>query len=605
MPVPSRQTIDEVRRRANLVEVAGRYTTLKKAGREYRGLSPFTEEKTPSFFVNPEKNAFYCFSTQEAGDVIGFVRKLESFSFSEAIEHLAEKFGIQVEYEKGGPSRQEVSLRKRLFEVHEQAASFFQSAFRAENDEGRRIRSYWTEDRRFSLETATDVGIGLAPVDPVLFPDFLRKKNFSDEVLDASGLFFERRHPQGRFFPRFRGRLMIPVRDVQGRVVAFTARVTPLTPEDDKTRDAKYVNSPETPLFQKRRIVFGLERAGKEVRGGKPLLLVEGQLDVIRCWEAGFPEAIALQGTAAGAEQLGLIRRFTDGAVVLLDGDRAGQDAAFKLLPLGFEADVDLKFASLPAGSDPDDLLMKDGPEALRNLQETALPPMKFALNVIAPDPGTMDPAARANACGEVFELIRHVKSGVLREEYLDFAARHLRFDPEALRGDYRRFSSGRSPAREEGTAPRSDLQLTEHEEVLLFLLLHFSDIRESLTQLSICEWITNNTTAANLLRRFAAEISEGSFESIDEFRDHCESDEEESLLNRLLARVADVRDPLSLASQSLRELVREFASREISSLVDQMNSVPVGDPRLKDLQRRRRELRILHQQPPDLPRIS
>lgn len=603
VPTISRQTIDEVRRRANLVEIAGRYTALKRAGREYRGLSPFAEEKTPSFFVNPEKNVFSCFSTQEAGDVFGFVQRMENLSFQEAVEHLAEKVGVPVEYEAGGPTPGEVSLRKRLFEANAQAASFFADRFQADDEAGRAIRRYWTEDRGFSASTATEAGIGFAPTDPEALSGFLRRKGIDDEALDGSGLFYERRHAGGRFFPRFRGRLVVPVRDVQGRVVGFTARVTPLLPEDDKTRDAKYVNSPETPLFQKRRIVFGLERAGKALRDGGRFLLVEGQLDVIRCWEAGIAETIALQGTAAGAEQFALLRRFATGVDVLLDGDRAGTAAAFKLISLGFEAGIELRFATLPEGEDPDDLVRRGGAGAVAPLRQAAESPIRFALRFLAPDPGRMDAAERAGVTEPLFDLLRSLDTEILREDYLEQSARYLRVDPQALRNDFERFRAGRrGVSRDSGDAPVvSDLRLTENEEVLLFLLLHSPETREKFSQISICEWITENSLGAKLLRRLASELAEGAFVSVEDFQDHCETDEERTFLARLLFRAEGVEDPLGVAAGTVRELVRGFASKEIARLVEEMNELPVGDPRLRELQARRRELRSLYREPPDL----
>ncbi|MBC2600705.1 DNA primase [Puniceicoccus vermicola] len=608
MPVISRQTIDEVRRRANIVEIAGKYTALKRAGREYRGLSPFTEEKTPSFFVNPEKNVFSCFSTQEAGDVFGFVQKLEHLSFQEAVEHLADRVGVQVEYEKGGPSRQEISLRKQLFEVNAQAAAFFAGQFQKEDEAGAKIRDYWTNGRGFQMETAKDVGIGFAPVDPTLLVDFLRKKGFEEKVLDASGLFYERRSGRSGFFPRFRGRLMIPIRDVQERTIAFTARVTPLTPEDDKTKDAKYVNSPETPLFQKRRVVFGLDRAGSVVRGGGRFLLVEGQLDVIRCWESGIPEAIALQGTAAGEEQFLLLKRYCNGVDVLLDGDRAGKGAAFKLLPIGFQTGVDLRFAPLPEGTDPDDLLREKGAAAVEEIRKNAGSPIHFALRYMAPEPLALDVASRSAVFEELYGLLRQLESDVTRKDFFDEAARYFRSDTQAVINDYTRFlkkghPSGQRP--QEAAAPPSDLRLTENEEVLLFLALQFPKIREIFSQTSICEWITEESPEARLLRRLGSELIEGSFTTVEDFRDECETDQERSILARLVVREVDLEDPEQTAERVFHELVRKFASKEITRLVDTMNALPAGDPELRSLQARRRELRNLIHQPPVLANIA
>tara|TARA_R100000027_G_scaffold43474_2_gene32642 strand:- start:10078 stop:11904 length:1827 start_codon:yes stop_codon:yes gene_type:complete len=608
MPVISRQTIDEVRRRANLVEIAGRYTALKRAGREYKGLSPFTEEKTPSFFVNPDKNVFSCFSTQEAGDVFAFVQKLENLTFQEAVENLADRAGVTIEYEAGGPSRQEISLRKQLFEINAQAAAFFAEKFQADDEPGRKIRDYWTDQRKFKLETAREVGIGLAPVDPSLLIDFLRKKGYSEKALDTSGLFYERRSGRSGFFPRFRGRLMVPIRDVQERVIAFTARVTPLTPDDDKTKDAKYVNSPETPLFQKRRVVFGLDRAGAVVRSGGRFLLVEGQLDVIRCWESGIPEAIALQGTAAGRDQFLLLKRYCNGVDVLLDGDRAGKGAAYKLLPIGFQTGVDLRFAPLPEGADPDDLLREKGAEALQVLRKNAGSPIHFALRYLAPDPVSVDQATRTTILEEIYGLLRQMESDVTRKDFFDETARYFRSDTQFVINDYARFLKNGPPSHvrpQDAPAPPSDVRLTENEEVLLFLALQFPTIREIFSQISICEWITEESPEARLLRRLGSELIEGSFTDVDDFRNHCESEQERSILARLLVREVDLEEPEVVAERTFQEIVRKFATKEITRLVDSMNALPAGDPELRSLQTRRRELRNLIHKPPVLATIA
>lgn len=601
MPSLSRQTIEDVRRRASLVEIASRYTNLKRSGAQFRGLSPFAEEKTPSFYIHPEKNVFYCYSTQESGDVFGFVQKMENLSFQEAVETLAERYGVPLEYEQGGPSREELSLRKQVLLLHEQACQFFANAFQDSSDEGKKIQEYWTEERGFAAKTAKDLSIGYAPSDTRSLHRFLTSQKFSDRVLEASGLFFQRRSARDDFYPRFRGRLMIPIRDIQERVIAFTARVTPLTPEDDRTREAKYVNSPETLLFHKGKTVFGLERASKAVRHNPVFLLVEGQLDVIRCWENDIPEAIALQGTAASADQFYLLRRYCERVDILLDGDSAGKRAAYRMIEIGYRAGIELRFAPLPEGADPDDLLRKEGKEALQTIRKEALSSLEFAMRTLAPNPGRLDAVEKNRILEELYALLFHMRSEVTREDYLDRIAAYFRADPSAIRSDYRnagRRQSGFSSRPEETNPSREGLQLTGEEEVLLYLVLHFETLREKLSQTAICEWITETTNEANLLKRILSDLAEGSFVSVESFYDDCESDEERKLLARLMAHSTEFKEPEVVAEHTAGELLRKFANGEISRIVEQLNNCKEGDDFIRTLQNKRRELRAMLSDP-------
>jgi DNA primase len=601
--VIARETIDEVRQRANLLEVAARYTTLHRAGREYRGLSPFAEEKTPSFYINPEKNVFTCFSTQESGDLFAFVQKMENLGFQEAVESLAERFGVEIRYERGGPSRGEVSLRRQLFEIHAHAAEFFASSFRS--PAGASMRGYWEESRGFSRELAESLRIGRAPQDGEALASFLRKKGFGDRELEACGLFYERRHPQAPLRCRFRGRLMIPIRDVQERVIAFTARATEETPEDDPSREAKYINSPETPLFRKGSVVFGLERARSAVRDGRRFLLVEGQLDVLRCWENGLDEAVALQGTASGEEQFRLLQRYGNGVDVLLDGDEAGGRAAFRMIPTALRLGLDLRLAALPTGTDPDDWLRREGPEGLREVRGQALGPVAFALRRLAPRPGDLGVQDRAAVLAEIFALLTEVSSAVAREDYLGEVADYLRIDPGALREDFRRSTpSPAGPPRPPASQPApegSTLLLTENEEVLLFFALRDGELRQVFSDVIDFDWLTKEKVAAKLLRRVLVEMREGTFSGSEEFHGECDEEEERQLVARLLRPTEEPPEPEIVADQALRELVRRFASEEISSLVTQMNGFAADDPALRELQSRRRQLRQLMDQPPRL----
>ncbi|MGH7997358.1 MAG: DNA primase, partial [Opitutaceae bacterium] len=250
MPVIKPSCLRDLKLRVNLADVVGRTVTLRKAGSRLKGLCPFHQEKTPSFHVNPDDGFYKCFGCGKSGDIISFVRETEQLTFTEAVEALGQRFGVPIEYEEGsGPTAEDRSLRQELFDLHEQACAFYHEAFRADLPAGESMRRYWTVERRFEPSLAEEFRIGAAPPDDGGLAARLWKRRYSEDALRQCGLFFIRDGAvisAGALRPRFRGRLMIPIRDHQGRVVAFTARQTVLTPADDPAHEAKYVNSPET-----------------------------------------------------------------------------------------------------------------------------------------------------------------------------------------------------------------------------------------------------------------------------------------------------------------------------------------------------------------------
>ncbi|MEI7800162.1 MAG: CHC2 zinc finger domain-containing protein, partial [Opitutaceae bacterium] len=266
MPVIKASSLRDLKNRVNIHDVVGRVVTLKKAGGgRFKGLCPFHSEKTPSFNVSADKGFYKCFGCGKAGDVINFVMETEGLQFTESVEAIAQRFGVTLDYEagSGGPSPETRSLRQEIFDIHDLAADYYRRAFLAATPQGVFIRDYWVKNRRFTPELAEEFKIGFAPPEDSGLAAALWKRQFTEDALRQCGLFFTREGALltiGALRPRFRGRLMIPIRDHQGRVVAFTARQTELTPPDDPAHEAKYVNSPETPIFTKSNLLFNLDR---------------------------------------------------------------------------------------------------------------------------------------------------------------------------------------------------------------------------------------------------------------------------------------------------------------------------------------------------------
>lgn len=578
MPRVKQSSIETIKHQVNLVDVVSPYVQLKRAGRSWKGLSPFTQEKTPSFYVHPDRGFYKCFSTGEGGDCFTFVMKQENLEFIEAVEFLAKKFNITLEYEAGGPSREEVSLRKQIFELHELATTWFHQQL-LESEEAAPVREYWQAQRGFSLDTAREVKIGYAPAAREAFGLLCQQRKISTAAMHQSGLFFardgERNHAY--FKSRFRGRLMIPIRDVQGRVVAFTARQLPQTPEDDPAREAKYVNSPETPIFHKGRILFGMDHARTHLKDGGSFLLVEGQLDAIRCWSVGLHTAVAPQGTAITDDQLHLLRRYEPSAVeCLLDGDSAGRKAALRALPLAFKAGLEFRFLLLPEKADPDDLLREHGAAALEPLRAQSKSGIELAIADSLPEGRAPTTHEKTTALRTIFELLHHVPSEVAREDYLQIAARLLGVDPQAALRDFQKAPAPRPAFKAEGEAapaPKGarDPLLTQAAWELLWLVLHHPEYAKKLSEIIDYEWINTNTTTARLLTRLFAELREGLIESAAQIENIIDSVEERQLLADIHSRELSVEEPLKQIEFCLERLRRKHVETKIKALEEKI----------------------------------
>ena len=348
VPVIKATSLRDLKNRVNIHDVVARVVTLRKAGSgRFKGLCPFHSEKTPSFHVTTDKGLFKCFGCGKAGDAISFVMETEGLQFTEAVEAIAQRFAVPLEYEEGsgGPSKETRTLRQEIFDLHDLATDYYRQAFLAANPHGEFIRDYWVRNRKFTPELADEFRIGFAPPEDTGLAATMLKRKFSEEALRQCGLFFIRDGvlpTLGTMRCRFRGRLMIPIRDHQGRVVAFTARQLEITPKDDASHEAKYVNSPETPIFTKSNLLFNLDRARTHVGDGHPFVLVEGQLDALRCWSVGLKTAIAPQGTSITDGQLALLRRYHAQVECFFDSDSAGQKAALRFLPMALKAGLEI-----------------------------------------------------------------------------------------------------------------------------------------------------------------------------------------------------------------------------------------------------------------------
>jgi DNA primase len=566
MPVIKPTCVRDLKLRVNIADVVSRVVTLRKAGARMKGLCPFHNEKTPSFHVDPDKGFYKCFGCGQAGDVITFVRDTEQLGFTEAVEALGQRFGIVIEYEDGaGPSREERSLRQEIFEIHELAAEHYHQAFKGTTPTGTFMREYWVSQRRFTSELAEEFKIGGAPPADDGLGAALLKRKFSEDALRQCGLFFVREGAAlglGSLRPRFRGRLMIPIRDHQGRVVAFTARQTELTPADDPAREAKYVNSPETPVFTKGNLLFNLDRARTAVGEGKPFVLVEGQLDALRCWSVGLKTAVAPQGTSITEMQLVLLRRYFSQVECFFDSDSAGQKAALRFLPMALKAGIEVRFLGQAgqAKVDPDLLFLERGLDAYAELQSHALSAMAFACRALLPDPAAASSEQKSRVAQSLLELVVAADSEVARAEFITEAANHLHVAASAMQQDFQRFVAhrgrveARRPAPEAVAQPTSDKTITP-ELHLLMVCLHFEEMGKPLSTVLPHDWIEAGHITGVLLNRFLAEFEHDSWPGRDHLDELLEAPDEKALVASLLFDTPPFDDPVKVANEGLRLL--------------------------------------------------
>jgi DNA primase len=571
MPVIKPTCVRDLKLRVNLADVVSRMVTLRKAGgARLKGLCPFHNEKTPSFNVDPDKGYYHCFGCGKSGDIISFVRETEQLNFSEAVEALGKRFGIPIEYEEGsgGPSNADRTLRQEVFDLHDAAAEHFYQAFKAKDATGDAMRQLWTEKRRFTPDLADEFKIGAADAQGSGLGAALMRRKFSEEALRRCGLFFiydDAAITLQTLRPRFRGRLMIPIRDHQGRVCAFTARQTDLTPEDDPAKDAKYVNSPETPIFTKGNLLFNLDRARTAVGEGKPFVMVEGQLDALRCWSVGLKTAIAPQGTSITEGQLVLLRRYHTKVECFFDSDSAGQKAALRFLPMALKAGLEIRFLTLAGDGkvDPDLLFLERGLAAYDEVRRDAKSAMAFACRAALPDPLTASAELKSRAAQTVFEIIAHAESEVTRSEFINETSSHLRLPLAAAQKDFQTFlhrQSRQAAARPaaappEGAAPALPRTAHTPERDLLLLCLHFETIGKPLSLSIPHDWIDLAHPAGALLNRFLGEFEHDLWPGKDHLENLLESDAERSLVASLLFETPGFEEPLKVAQEGLRLL--------------------------------------------------
>jgi len=462
------EVIAEVLRRTDIVELIAGYLPLKAAGRTHKALCPFHTEKTPSFVVNPERQIFHCFGCGEGGDAIAFLVKHERMSFLEAVRFLAERSGVSLPAARGGQGTGESDGRLPLLEIHRLALRHFRENL--EGAEGAPARAYLA-DRGLSPALVERFELGYAPPRWDGLLRVLKKQGYPDRLLESAGLIVPRQTGTGHY-DRFRNRLMIPIRDVSGKVIAFGGRA--LDP-----KEVKYLNSPETALYRKGAHLYGLNLAARAVRERKAAIVVEGYFDAIMLHAHGFDHAVATLGTALTTDQARLLGRYAETVVLLFDPDAPGIGAARRNLEHLVNVDLNWRVVLLGDGLDPDAFLRKHGTEAFAAALGGAQDLVEFFLDRRVSGLDLNDPVERARAVDALIEVVGLIDSPVRREGYIQRIAQRAAISDRALveAMTLRRSGLGRQGAAAP-SAPAPAAPPTA-EEQLIFIALNRPPLRE------------------------------------------------------------------------------------------------------------------------------
>lgn len=463
---------EEIRARLNIEDVIGEYVQLKRAGRNFKGLSPFSGEKSPSFFVSPEKNIWHDFSSNKGGDVFSFIMEVEGVDFREALELLARRAGFDLSQYSSKGSQEAAKLKRRLLEAHQLAAKYYQQSLLQNN----RAIEYVFKKRGLSKDIVQTFQIGYAPDSGDALVQFLTKKGFTKHELSQGGL-------TNRFGgDLFRGRMMVPLMDASGQVIGFTGRII-----TDDPNAPKYLNTPETPLYNKGRHVFGLSQAKEAIRKNDYSVIVEGNLDVVSSHQAGITQVVATAGTAITDAHLKALVRLSPNARLAFDGDVAGLAATERAIPIAQQVGVDLTIISLPDDvKDPDELIQKD-PLYWQKAIDESEGVVDWLLTQYTKREDMTAPIGKRRFTTAALAVVRSLKDPVEQEHYMQKISEYTSTSLETVKEKLNSSDEGAEPEKElrqVHVAVETKTDPAAHQDNLLALLLIDVTSRDLLAEL-------------------------------------------------------------------------------------------------------------------------
>jgi len=588
----STDTLERVRAANDIVDVIGSYLPLKHAGANFTALCPFHKEKTPSFNVNPHRQIFHCFGCHKGGDVFAFVRDYENLDFPEAVRRLAERARIPLEYEKGVDDAQVRSTKEKLLEIHEQITSRWQNAL-AREESGQIARDYLIT-RAVSPDGVALFRLGYAPD---LWDDtvnWARSKDYELAMVEKAGLILKK-EGSDRYYDRFRGRLMFPICDEQGRVIGFSGRILS---GDEKT--AKYVNSPETPIFTKSKVFFGLDKSKRALLEAEQAIVCEGQLDLIACFMAGVKNIVAPQGTAFTSDHARILKRYVNEVVLCFDSDQAGQNAAVRALDHLLASDLAVRVAEIPSPHDPDSLIKASGVEAFKKIIEGAQGFFDYYLNRLCEANSVTTDKGRLAVLHGMSEAVHKTNNVVLIDNYAQKTALRLGVRPDAVRLEFKKLKRAKhSPMEAEPTEEPAAVETPPsalESGLLKILFLHEDLVELAARHLSI-DWLQHSLARKIVEQRFAAQANRN-WKSLVAFIAEFEDVAAQNLITAIAAGERSVPNPTQQLTDILVRLRNQAIDRQLAAMIQKVNQPETNEEERIDLLRQQQELRGFKRQP-------
>jgi DNA primase len=602
-------TLDRIRAASDIVDVIGSYLPLKKAGANFVALCPFHKEKTPSFNVNPHKQIFHCFGCHKGGDVFAFVKEYENIGFVDAVRRLAERGKIPLELDQSPGEQQSRHLKDQLLQIHEQIAQRWQNCLL--NEAAGQVARDYLAKRGVAPEAVKLFRLGAAPD---LWDDtvnWAKSKGHDLQLVEKAGLIIQKsesgrqtpedtsqtsvlRSPSAElrhYYDRFRGRLIFPICDEQGRVVGFSGRVLA---GDEKT--AKYVNSPETPIFTKSKVFFGLDKSKRAVLDAGFAVVCEGQLDLIACFMGGIQNVVAPQGTAFTDQHARILKRYVNEVVLCFDSDEAGQNAAVRSLDHLLASGLAVRVAIVPAPHDPDSFIKANGGEAFRKLIESAAGFFDYYLNRLCQQNDPNTDKGRNVILRSMADAVHKTGNSVLTDTYAQKTALRLGVSPEAARAEFAKIRKpevgGRESENQESTTGESEVSRPSPQEFWLLKLLLLHDELAAWAALHLeVNWMAHALVRELVTRRLAMQREE-TWKSLADFLDGVETQEARGLITEAATEDRRIPNPEQQLADVALKLRNQFLDRHIAALMQKSSLPGTSETEKIELLRQQQKLR-------------
>lgn len=589
--------LDRVRQANNIVDVIGGYFPLRNNGANFVALCPFHREKTPSFNVSPHRQIYYCFGCHKGGDVINFVKDYESLGFVDAVKRLAQRGGIPFEFDQGPGQQAHRELKDALFQIHEQITQRWHLALL--NDASAEPARAYLKQRDVSTEAVEVFRLGYAPDEWDDTVNWAKAKGFESDLLQTSGLVVHKEE-SNRVYDRFRGRLIFPIADEQGRVIAFSGRLL-----DAEAKAAKYVNSPETPIFTKGRVFFGLDKTKRAILDARQVIVCEGQLDLMRCYMAGVRNMVAPQGTALTSDHARILKRYVQEVVLCFDSDEAGQNAAARSFESLAAVDLAVRVATVPSPHDPDSLIREQGAAAFQKVVADAVEYFDFLLKRLCEKNDPATDRGRIAVLQGMAPALQKSNNPVIIDAAVQRIALRLGVAVDAVRQEMR--SQARSATRYErfdsAEADEADAALDEInppfpepeplEHWLTRIVLTQEEVLDWLVEHLDPDWIANSGVREIVEQRLA-HPEHGVAALLQELP----GDAHRRLASEIATEAIEIPDPARQARDLVLRLRNQHYDRELLRLRTAAAASDLDEATQMNLLRRQQEIRAAKRLP-------